>query len=206
MRAVRNFIIGLVLFVLGIIATMLIPTPKPVGDAPWEVQQLADGSVKIFGIHLGVSNYKQAQQAVGQYGESALFTQQGAKPSVEAFFASTHLGGLSAKLVMNIAVPDELMQQMLSRTTQSKLQPSGARKHELAEQDRQVLLELPVSALTYIPAIRLDEQTLRSRFGEPGSIETPADETTKAIWYYPQLHLQVTFPSEGRTMLLYTAE
>ena len=206
MRIIRNFIVGLLLVLVGIAAIMLIPSPQPPASKPWEVTGMPDNNVQVFGIHLGKTDYKTAQQALRVFGKTAIFTDPDNKATVEAYFDSVNLGGLSAKMVLNLVVDEDKIADMLERASAGKLQPSGAHQHELAEEDKQFLLSSPVAAITYIPSVRLDEEMIQERFGAPDSTNTglPDDEgNADIIWLYQKLNLTVIFSSNNKTLLIY---
>jgi len=207
MRLLRNFIIGFILVAAGIAAMMLIPSPQPPASKPWEVAIMPDGNPQVLGIHLGTTTYKQAQQQLGIYGESAIFTDPDNTASIEAYFNSVNLGGLSAKLVLNLAVAPQQLAAMLDRSTAGKLQPSGAHQHELAETDRATLLNVPVHAITYIPSVRLDPMMVTTRFGPPSQVKEHTDVEGNIIesWLYTDLNLVVEFSEQQKTLLIYSA-
>lgn len=208
MRIVKNLIISLLVLIAGIVILMLIPSPQGTADKPWEIITMADGNSKVLGIHLGNTDYKTAQQKLGVFGKTALFVDPDGSRSVEAFFDSINQGGLSAKLVMNLGVSDERLQAMQQRATAGERQPSGARQLELAETDREFLLKAPVTALTYIPSLRLKPAMIESRFGRPDRIEQAEDETglVSETWLYPDTGLQVLFQGEQKPVLIYRAK
>lgn len=208
MRLLRNFVIGLFLVIGAIAAMLLIPSPQPPAAKPWEVVIMPDGNSKVLGIHLANTTYKAAQENLGAFGKTALFTDPDNHASVEAYFESVNLSGLSAKLVLNLAVPNHQMQAMLSRATSGKLQPSGAHQHELAEADRIALLNVAVNAITYIPSVRLDQTMLTARFGEPDSAEQTRDAEGNMvnIWHYHEPNLTINFSDQQKTLLIYSAK
>jgi len=208
MRALRNFMIGLSLVTAGIAAMMFIPSPQPPASKPWEVTIMPDGNAEVLGIHLANTTYKRAQEKLGVFGKTALFIDPDNSLSVEAFFNSINLAGLSAKLVLNLDVPAQQLETMLARASTGKLQPSGAHQHELAEIDRIALLEAPVNAITYIPTVRLDAAMIKTRFGEPDSKKqtTDADGITINSWQYSQSMLTVNFSEKQKTQLIYQAK
>lgn len=208
MRLLKNFLIGLILVLAGISAMLLIPSPQPPASKPWEVINMPDGNSKVFGIHLANTSYKTAQEQLGVFGKTAIFTDPDNSTSVEAYFESINLGGLSAKLVLNLAVPPEQLQAMLKRAKAGKLQPSGAHQHELAQSDRVAVLKAPVTAITYIPSVSLDKQMIASRFGDPDATKTMTDSegVSTTIWHYAAPNLRVHFSENQKTLLLYTAK
>jgi hypothetical protein len=206
MRIIRNFIVGLLLVFVGIAAIMLIPSPQPPASKPWEVTVMPDNNISVFGIHLGNTDYKTAQEELRIFGKTAIFTDPDNKATVEAYFDSVNLGGLSAKMVLNLDVPKDKVSTMLQRASVGKLQPSGAHRHELVEEDKQFLLSSPVAAITYIPSVRLSREMIQERFGEADSIDVglPDDKgNTSESWTYQALNLTVIFGSTGKTILIY---
>jgi len=205
MRTLRNFIIGLILVIGAIAAMLFIPSPQPPAAKPWEVTIMPDGNVQVLGIHLANTTYKTAQETLGTFGETAIFRDPNNSLSVEAFFNSINLSGLSAKLVLNLDVKAKQLEAMLKRATSGKLQPSGAYQHEIAEVDRIALLKTPVNAITYIPTVRLDETMITSRFGEPDTKQqsTDPDGVTINSWHYTSSMLTVNFSEKEKTVLIY---
>jgi len=209
MRILRNVFLGLLLIVIGIAALMLIPSPQAPAEKPWEVTVMPDGNSRVLGIHLGHTDYKTAQQQLGVFGKTALFVDPDGSKSVEAYFDSINLAGLSAKLIMNLGVAKTRLQSMQEQAGAGELQPSGAHQYELTEQDREYLLRVPVIGLTYIPSVRLDRQMIQSRFGDPArSEQSEMDEKGQITetWFYPAIGLSVLFQSKQKTLLVYRAK
>ncbi len=190
----KKFLSGLVIVFLAILALLFIPSPQPDAPMPWEITLMPDGNIKVLGIHLGTTTYEEAQQQLHEFGTPAIFTQQDAPASVEAYFPSIHLGGLSGKVILNLAVDPVQIPQMLHHAMEARIQPSGARKYTLSNADKARLLRAPVIALTYIPSIRLNAEMIRARFGEPATRSHPDNEPNTEIWHYPRygllIHLQ----------------
>src|SRR5690554_4932225 len=99
MRILKNLLIGLILVVAGLFVMLMLPSPQPPASKPWEITSMPDGNIKVLGIHLGQTRYRDAQQQLGEFGKTALFTDPDGHVSLEAYFDSINLGGLSAKLV-----------------------------------------------------------------------------------------------------------
>lgn len=208
MRYLRNFIFALIITFLAITLLMLLPSPQPDAVKPWEVVVMPDGNPQFLGIHLGSTTYGEAQKKVGIFGHPALFSDPDGKLSVEAFFESINLGGLSAKLVLTLALTDEALATIKNRATAGKLQPSRARQHELSEQDKLAIQDAAVKSITYIPTVRLNESILLSRFGEPTHKETIKEEDGEASqqWFYPQLNMEVRLRPGHKSVLLLSAK
>jgi hypothetical protein len=209
MRLVIKILFWLIAIVTGIVLLMLLPSPQPDASKPWEVSMMEDGNPKVLSIHLGSTTYETAQKLFNVYGETGLFEDPDGRTSVEAFFNSVNLGGLSAKVVLNLAVEEDLRTEMKTRAVSSQLQPSDARRYDLSEQDKLILAEAPISSLTYIPSVSLSQEMVASRFGETEEIEQIAGSGSDkpiTLWHYPRLKLTVQFQTGSKTILTYQAE
>lgn len=197
-----KYLIGFIIFIIAIFAILFIPSQQPKAPAPWEIQIMPDGNPNVFNIHLGTSNLAEAQRAFREQAEIAIFEDKATQRlTTEAYFESINLGGLSAKVVLNLVVNQEAMQTMVGRATEGRIQTSGARKYKLNHIDSQALLAAPVYGLTYIPSfIRLDESVLRSRFGEPYKIESVDNQS---IWHYPSKGVLAQFSPDAKSLLQY---
>jgi hypothetical protein len=198
-----KFLIGLMLTLVGITALMLIPSRQTPAPMPWETTVMEDGNIQVFGIHLGKTTYKQAQQLLNSYGKTAIFDQEGHEPTIEAYFESINLGGLSAKIVLNLLVDVQQIETMLNSAIESKLQPSGARKYELNNEDNTRMLDSTISGITYIPSVKLNEQMVLERFGPASEKQQSTVQTDIIIWQYPNIGLSVTFTTGEKTVLQY---
>lgn len=165
---------------------------------------MPDRQIEVMGVHLGTTTYGEIQQLWREAGEVALFISDHEPISAEVFFDSINLGGLSARVVVNLLLDQATLQSMAERASSAKLQPSGARRYDPAFDDKQDLLAAPAFAMTYIPSVRLDEEMLRNRFGEPEQV-AQEPETTATIWHYPQYGLTIRLHPEERSVLTYTA-
>lgn len=199
----KKFVLGLMLAIIGISALLLIPSQQAAAPMPWQVTLMPDGQISVFKIHLGSTNYRQAQQSLRIHGQTSIFSQAGEISTVEAFFNSINMGGLSAKVVLNLAVTKEDIEQMKSRATEAKLQASGAHRYQLSNQDNITLIDAVVTAITYIPSIRLDKEMILHRFGNTDIVIADSKNSNTEIWHYPALGLTVYLNDNEKTILQY---
>jgi hypothetical protein len=197
-----KYLLGFIGFIVAVLAILFIPSQQPKAPAPWEIIIKDDGNPEVFDIHIGHSNLAHAQRTFREQAEVAIFEDKtNNKLSAEAYFESINLGGLSAKVVLNLAVTQSAMQTMIGRAQEGRIQSSGARKYQLNPIDSEALLAAPIYALTYIPSfVKLDQSILTSRFGEPYKQETL---DSKSIWYYPNKGLTAQFSANEKSLLQY---
>ena len=179
---------------------LLIPAKKSPAPVPWQVEIMSDSFPRVLNLHLKNSSYRDAQTQFHDYGDIALFTDANKAPSLEVYFNSINIAGLSAKIILTLAVTEQEITFLLAHSQKSTLQASGARKHEVASQDIANLLDKPIESLSYIPAVRLDKKTVKFRFGEPEKINIENKEETKQVWYYPAIGLTVFIRDKEKTL------
>ena len=203
MRLFRNFLIGLFLTIVGIGALLFIPSQQPPAPMPWQITIMPDGKSSIFGIHLGTTTYNHTKELFHEFGKIAVFAQEGKPSTVEAFFDSVHLGGITGKLVLNLDVPEPQIIEMMSRAYKARLQDSGAHRYELRNSDNASVVNAPIIAITYVPSVKLDADIARFRFGEPGSISQDTLDANTTIWNYPLTGLTIRINEHEKTVLQY---
>ncbi len=203
MRILRNFLIGLFLTIVGIGALLFIPSKQASAPMPWEITTMPDGKSKVFDIHIGTTTYNHTKELFHEFGKIAVFAEEGKASTVEAFFDSVHLGGITGKLVLNLDVPEQQISEMMSRANEARLQDSGAHRYELRNSDNASIVNAPIIAITYVPSVKLNAEIARFRFGEPASINQDALEPDTAIWHYPLTGLTIRMNKHEKTVLQY---
>jgi len=203
MRLFRNFLIGLFLTIVGIGALLFIPSKQAPAPMPWEITIMPDGKSEVFGIHLGTTTYDHTKALFHEFGHIAAFADIDKAPTVEAFFDSIHLAGITGKLVLNLGVPEQQITAMMSRAYEARLQDSGAHRYELSNSDKASVVNAPIIAITYVPSVKLNADIARYRFGEPESISQDALESNTVIWHYPSTGLTIRMNDNEKTILQY---
>lgn len=198
----------LVLAVAALVVGIMIPGggDRPTQTFPWQISQTEDGRTQVFGLTLGQSTLQQAEQVFQSDSELSLFEPAPGKGQrvVEAYFDKVNLGGLSAKVVMVIALTPEQLQAMFERGTRISTLGNGSRKVTLHAEDVTRVRETPIYTITYLPRIRLDTVLLEKRFGKPARIVVEKDANTNH-WLYPQLGLDIAVDENNNAVLQYVA-
>ena len=202
----KKIILGVVaLAIVSIFLILLVPdnavhTPDTL---PWNITHPTPDTTRIFGITLGKTTLDQTAEVFkGQAEvEISLFKPTDGKLGVEAFVEEVNYNGLKAKIVMNIAVPEEELQGMYQRGLRINSTPSGKRI-TLTYDDLLRVRSSPITGLTYLPNLRLEEAIIRKRFGEPA--QRVRENKTDAIhWLYPQHGLDVVLGGKEKPLLQY---
>lgn len=205
----RNIAIVLIIFFVGFFLLMQIPADKQTATMPWDISHHSDGTTSVFGLQLTHSTLADAQRHFRAAGDIALFEENNALRA-EAFFKSVHFGGLSGKIILTLQVDPTALHAMHPRATKAQKQPSGATKSQPQPDDLPQLTNAPIQSIAYIPSIRLDEASLRHRFGEPdhisySNISSNPDEPNNKIshWYYTQQGLTILHSPDSKPVLQY---
>jgi hypothetical protein len=177
---------------------------------PWQVATAPDGGSEVFGIALGRSTLADAERRFGDGLRLAIVSAQGQPPSLEAYVESFHAGFIDGKLVLAFSAEPRWLGDALARSPRFERSADGrSKRHALAQDDLAAARSLAVSALTFLPAARLDESTLLARFGPPAERLPGAQGEVQLL--YPALGLAITVPpAEGelarsRAVLQYVA-
>ena len=167
---------------------------------PWQVDVLADGSTRVFGLQPGTSVLADAGKRFNTTPEIALFDKQG-QLSLEAYFSQVTLGGLSGRMVMILDVSHEKLMQLKQNVVKSQPTDSGSIKHSLKGEDIRDTYNYRVRSIDYIPYVNLDDETIRKRFGEPQQVIKRNEHLSHYL--YPDRGLDLIQDEEGKEVLQY---
>lgn len=170
---------------------------------PWQITTLESGNTKVFGITLNQSTMKEALKNLQSFPETALFVHKDGRRNLEAYFSSISLDGLTAKMVLEYGVGDDIKDHLIEGSIKKEGTPSGAFKYTPNEQDMLDALDAPVISITYIPYAQFDEEIILQRFGIASKvIELNAHAK---VLLFPQLGLSLTYDTEAKELLQYVS-
>lgn len=199
----RKIYWGVALISVAILVATFFTTDKTTdkSDLPWHIEHPTPETVRIFGLTLGQSNTNEAEQRFKEVAKPSLFKSPKGEMIAEIFFEQVDLAGLRSRIVLTIAVPEAELQGMFERGLRMSGTGSG-KKITLTPDDVGHLRTLPISSLTYIPSIRLEEDTLKKRFGQPAQ-RMKEKETGSVHWLYPQHGLDITLSDQEKPVFQY---
>ncbi len=178
------------------------PKPEPPRHLPWQIKVLPSGSSRVFGVTLGETTLGQMEAQIKKEAEVSLFAADKGRKVVEAYFHNVMLDGLKAKLVATLGFDKEQLQAIFDRGARIATLAQGKRKVTLSDPDLALARNTPVVAITYLPAIDLDEQTVQRRFGPPA--EKIPEKAGKVVhWLYPDKGLDIAIGKESKEVLQY---
>ncbi len=199
------FLWVLIISILAVVIGILIPgqpREQPV-NLPWQVESMADGSSKVFGLVLGKSTLQDAQQVFQEDAELSMFATDDGKRVVEGFFNSLTLSGLRAKMVVALDYSEQELSEIFDRGARISTMGTGKRKVALSGEDKTAAMHIPIATITYLPKANLDAAIVEKRFGLP-SEKIEEQGTDIEHWLYPDKGLDIALSEEQKDVLQYT--
>jgi hypothetical protein len=195
----------------AIVIGLMIPI-EPVGQVqvlPWQIEITPQGKARVFGLIMGESRLQAAEQHFAAPAEISLFKGMAGQPPVEkmmieAYFDKVSLGGLLAKAVLVLEVPQPEIEAIYQRGARVSTLGDGTRKVSLAAADLLALRSAPIASLAYLPRVTLDAELLERRFG-PANKRVQEPDSGTWHWQYPQKGLDVALDKNGHAVFQYVA-
>jgi hypothetical protein len=177
--------------------------PAKLTGMPWQIEILPDGHSKVFGLVPGKTTLREAIAVLGTDNELAIVENK-TSTSLEMYFSHYQAGPLSAKLVLAAKTDPADIQQWKQRAIKKDYIGMGkAKKYTLATADLDAALNSVLRAIAFIPAVNLDDDIVRKRFGEPK--ETIGAEPDVTYYLYPKQGLSITLSPKAKEVLQYVA-
>ncbi|MBI4807701.1 MAG: hypothetical protein HY799_01945 [Nitrosomonadales bacterium] len=188
-----------IMSVLLLVGTYFLPgKASREDDVPWHIEHPTPTTVRVFGLTLGEASTGEAEKRFKEEGIPSLFKSNG-QLVAEVFFEQVELAGLRSKVVVTIAVPEAELKEMYERGLRMAAIGSG-KKITMTPDDIARLRTLPISSLTYMPGVRVEEAMFLKRFGQP-AMRIKEKKSGAVHWLYPQNGLDITL-GEGEKPLL----
>ncbi len=185
-----------------LVGAFLLPGERPKKDElPWHIEHPTPESVRVFGVTLGLSTPAEAEQLFKEHVEAGLFKSPDGRLAAEVFFEQINLAGLRSRVVLTVALPDEELQQMYDRGLRMTATGSG-KKITLTPDDIARLRGMPVTSLTLMPGVRVEDSLLLKRFGQPAQVIREA-RGGAIHWLYPQHGLDISLSATEKPVLQY---
>ncbi|MDD5057937.1 MAG: hypothetical protein PHQ60_08690 [Sideroxydans sp.] len=173
--------------------------PKRNDDLPWHIEHPTPDSVRVFGLTLGKSATNEAELRFREQAIPSLFKSPEGQLIAEIFFEQVNLAGLPSRVVLTIDVPDVELQGMYERGLRMASTGSG-KMITMTADDIARLRTLPISSLTYLPNLRLDDGIFLKRFGQPAQ-RIQENKSGLVHWLYPQHGLDITLGKGMKPLL-----
>jgi len=170
---------------------------------PWQIEMLADGSTRVFGLNVGVSHLAQAIEKLGSDMELAIVaaTDEDEVGKLEMYYGHYRAGLLSGKLVLQTDIDEQDIKRWRDNALRFEYMATGlAKKYTLSPDDLAEVLDEVIVGLTFIPAVNLDEEVILARFGEPAE----RVQLSGVIHFlYPEKGLDLALHEDSKEVLQY---
>lgn len=175
----------------------------PNANLPWQIEVDGQGGSQVFGIKPGFQTLGQMRSILGGEPEVAIIAAPDEVGSLEAYYAQLPLGFVLAKVILTVDLAPEAIIAMRDRALKAEHMESTTRKIRLHPDDLAAADALPVKAVSVIPTVNLDEETVVSRFGVPGERLPLSDKRVHLL--YPERGLDIVIDGDGKELLQYVA-
>lgn len=175
---------------------------SPVG-LPWQIEPLADGSARVFGLTLGTSTLADAKRMFGEEPVVAIVVAPGESGALEAYYDSITAGFITGKLVLSLESTLQQREEMIARAKKVEYMKGTTRQISLSEMDLQRAEQARITAIAFIPSANLDEAIILQRFGQPN--ERIRSDENREHFLYPAKGLDVQLDTQGKEVLQYVA-
>lgn len=193
-----------ILSLLILVGSFFMPDkPKRIEDLPWHIEHPAPGLVRIFGLTLGVSTADEAERHFKELAVPSLFKSPQGNLVAEVFFEQVDMAGLRSKIVLTIDVPAAELKGMYERGLRMGSTGSG-KKITMTPEDIALMRTRPISSLTYLPGLRVEDAVFLKRFGQPAQ-RIKETQSGNIHWLYPQNGLDITLGGGEKPLLQYVS-
>lgn len=199
------------LSLVAIVIGLMIPV-EPVHQQqvlPWQIETTPQGEAQVFGLVMGKSSLQAAEQRFTAPAEISLFKGMVGQPPrekimIEAYFDKVSLGGLVARAVLVLDIPQPEVVAMYQRGARVSTLGDGTQKVTLASSDLALVRAASVASLAYLPRVTLDAGLLEKRFG-PAAKRVQEPENGTWHWQYPEKGLDVALDKNGHAVFQYVS-
>ncbi len=191
--------------ILILVGAFFIPANQPdKNDFPWHIEHPTPDSIQVFGLTIGATTPAEAEARFKEAAEPSLFKSSSGQLGAEVFFEQVDLAGLRSKVVLTVGVPEGELKDMYERGLRMAATGGGNKKITMTPDDIARLRSLPISSLTYIPGVRVEDELLLKRFGKPEQVIKEA-KSGAIHWLYPQNGLDITLGGSEKPLLQYVS-
>ncbi len=166
---------------------------------PWQSYVNDQGETVVFNLVMGKSVLSDAMRLFGNEVEASLFEDKDQSQALEVFFSSTKIGGISAKIILNLALTNQQFNDLNNNIKESEVLPTGNKKISFNKTAEASMFALPIQSLTFIPGADLSPDTITGLFKQPESIELV--ESGVEYWHYPSKGLRMIVDKENKEIL-----
>jgi hypothetical protein len=160
-----------------------------------------DNRLHVLGLILPKNTLREAEIKLKSRADTALYLYPGKEGgrgtvTLEAFFPSI---ADHSKVILGLKADQQLLDDMQKRAMLPRLYPNGVARMNLGTEDVLAVLNFPITSITLIPSLDIDEKMLEARFGKAKEI-TKEDKGIIRYWY-PNVSLKAFVDPNGKDKL-----
>jgi len=185
-------------FAVMFLLTRDIQTPENQA-MPWQSYINDQDQTVVFDLTMGQSKLLDAARLFGTEIEASLFENENVDPELEVYFSSTKVGGISAKIILNLALNNQNIDILRDNIDVSMMMPSGVKKTTFKSEAESLMSRFTIKSLTFIPRADLPENVVIDLFGKPDRVDL--SDQGISYWYYPEKGLKIIMDDEQKDIL-----
>ncbi|HIB31031.1 MAG TPA: hypothetical protein EYO25_03495 [Candidatus Thioglobus sp.] len=185
-------------FAVMFLLTRDIQTPENQA-MPWQSYINDQDQTVVFDLTMGQSKLLDAARLFGTEIEASLFENENVDPELEVYFSSTKVGGISAKIILNLALNNQNIDILRDNIDVSMMMPSGVKKTTFKSKAESLMSRFTIKSLTFIPRADLPENVVLDLFGKPDRVDL--SDQGISYWHYPEKGLKIIMDDEQKDIL-----
>ncbi len=166
---------------------------------PWQSYVNDQGETVVFDLTMGKSTLADAMRLFGTEVEASLFEEDNNKKDLEVFFSSTKVGGISAKVILNLDLNNQQFAYLNNNIKETEALSIDTKKISFNQAGESSMFALTINSLTFIPRADLSADTLIGLFKKPARVDLV--ESGIEYWYYPSKGLRIIVDTENKEIL-----
>ncbi len=185
-------------FAIMFLLTRDIQTPENQA-MPWQSYINDQDQTVVFDLTMGQSKLLDAARLFGTEIEASLFENENVDPELEVYFSSTKVGGISARIILNLALNKQNIDILRDNIDVSMMMPSGVKKTTFKAKAESLMSRFTIKSLTFIPRADLPENVVIDLFGKPDRVDL--SDQGISYWHYPEKGLKIIMDDEQKDIL-----
>jgi len=134
---------------------------------PWQSYINENQQTVVFNLTMAESRLIDAARQFGTEINASLFESELEKPELEVYFSSTKVGGISARIILNLILDEQIIESLSNNIDESMQMPSGVKNTTFTPAGERSMSRLKIKSLTFIPGANLDKEVIENLFGKP---------------------------------------
>ena len=177
------------------------PSAPDIHGLPWQIEILANGNSRVFGLELTHSTLEDARGRFGDGMKIGIVAAQGEAGALEAYYDTVTAGVLLGRMILVATLDPETLTRLRERSSRRVFMNDATYRYHLNREDLSVALRAPIATMTFIPAANLDAETVLKRFGVPKERLRINDQVEHFL--YPDQGLDLILDDQGKEVLQY---